>query len=424
VSFVNKFYSILFCLFTLGGFSQEGVVSEVEILGLKRTKLSFVQKLINVKEGVELDSLMIQKDIRKLNRLVAIANATYSITKTTNNNYKVVYQIEENLTIIPQANVWTVNKKLSYSVGLYEYNLLGRNIKIGGFYQNNGFDSYGASFNAPFLFSKSFGLGFSYQNWTSEEPLYFDNLVANYKYNNEFYELTGMFQLTYKNSISLGVNLFTENYAYLNGDDSINTDVVPLSLRQDKSMLKFGYVHDNLKYDYYLLSGFKSVLNVQSVATEGDYGDLFLFGLNDFLYFKRIGLKGNFATRLRFGIATNNETPFAPFALDNNLNIRGVGNTIDRGSASVVWNLEYRQTVIEKGWFVLQANAFMDAGSWRDPGGNLSDITNPDKFRVFAGGGLRFMHKRIYNAIFRVDYGYGITDKNSSGLVIGIGQYF
>ena len=73
---------------------------------------------------------------------------------------------------------------------------------------------------------------------------------------------------------------------------------------------------------------------------------------------------------------------------------------------------------------MLQTNVFMDAGSWRDPGGNLGDIVNTDKFRIYAGGGLRFMHKRIYNAIFRIDYGYGITDKNAGRIVIGIGQYF
>jgi len=420
---LNKIYIILFCLFSFGAYAQENTISEIEITGLKHTKVSFIQKLLTIQVGDDLDTLLIQKDIQRLNRLIAIANTNYLLMKKDDNTYKLTYKLEENLTIIPQANVWTVNEQFSYSVGLYEYNLLGRNIKVGGFYQDNGFDSYGASFSAPFLFSKSFGLGVSYQNWTSEEPLYFDDLVANYKYNNEFYEFTLMCQITNKNSLSLTVNLFTENYNFLSGDDSI-VNQVPLSLEQDKSMLKLGYVYDNLKYNYYLLSGFKSILNLQSVATEGNYEDLFLFGLNDFLFFKRVGLKGNLATRVRLGIASNKESPFAPFALDNNLNIRGVGNTIDRGSASVVWNLEYRQTVIEKNWFVLQTNVFMDAGSWRNPGGSLNDIADADNFRVYAGGGLRFMHKRIYNAIFRIDYGYGITDKNAGGMVIGIGQYF
>ncbi len=413
-------------MLTLSGLAQEKTITEVEVIGLKRTKLSFIEKIIEVNKGTVLDTVLIQRDIRRLKRLISIANATYLVAKNnTDSTCKVTYMVEENLTLIPQVNIWTVNDKLSYSVGLYEYNLFGKNIKFGGFYQDNGFDSYGVSFKAPYLFSKRLGIGINYQNWTSEEPLYFDDLVANYEYNNEFFEVMGRYQLTYKNSIELGANVFTENYNYLNGDNSVDTNSIPLSLEQDKSMLKFVYTHDNLKYDYYFLAGFKSILYFQSVATEGNFDDLFLIGWNDFLYFKRLGLKGNFATRIRLGVATNKESPFAPFAVDNNLNIRGVGNTIDRGSASVVWNLEYRHTVIEKNWFVLQTNLFMDAGSWRNPGGSLSDIVDEDNFRVYAGGGLRFMHKKIYNAIFRIDYGYGLTEEtNSGGIVIGIGQYF
>jgi len=315
---MNKLFSILFCLFTLISSAQNDIISEIEITGLKHTKQSFIKKILNVQRGNVLDTLSIQKDIRRLKRLMGIANAGYVITKNTDRNYKLVYQIEENLAIIPQANVWTVNEKISYSVGLYEYNLFGRNIKVGGFYQNNNFDSYGASFSAPYLFSKRLGLSLEYQNWTSQEPLYFDNLIANYKYNNEFFEVMGMYSINTRNSLALGVDLFTENYDFINGDDSLNLNELPLSLKQDKSMLKTVYTYDNLKYDYYLLSGFKSVLNLQAVATENNFDNLFLIGFNDFLFFKRFGLKGNFATRIRLGIASNIDSPFAPFAVDNN----------------------------------------------------------------------------------------------------------
>ena len=45
---------------------------------------------------------------------------------------------------------------------------------------------------------------------------------------------------------------------------------------------------------------------------------------NDFFFCKRIKSKGNWATRLKIGLATNTATPFAPFAIDNNQNIRGM----------------------------------------------------------------------------------------------------
>jgi hypothetical protein len=37
---------------------------------------------------------------------------------------------------------------------------------------------------------------------------------------------------------------------------------------------------------------------------------------------------------------------------------------------------------------------------------------------------LRFIHKKIFNAIFRIDYGFGLTQGSSRGIVFGIGQYF
>jgi hypothetical protein len=34
---------------------------------------------------------------------------------------------------------------------------------------------------------------------------------------------------------------------------------------------------------------------------------------------------------------------------------------------------------------------------------------------------VRFIHKKIFNAIFRIDYGYGVTKDATQGLVFGIG---
>ncbi len=416
------YLSILLCLLAGLCSAQEEVISKIEFEGVKNCNVSFLQKLITVQEGEVVDSLVINKDVYKLQKLVAVAKAAYLLEKV-GGGYKLTYQIEENLTLIPQFNVWTVNERLSYSLGLYEFNLFGRNIKVGGFYQNNGYDSYGGTFKAPYLFSKKWGMSAEYQNWISEEPLYFDDLVATYRYNNERVELMGMYELDEKNNFSLGGDLFKEVYEYKGGDD-LSDISAPRVLEQDKLMFKLLHTYNNLKYDYYLISGFKNIFNLQAVVTENNYDDLFLIALNDFLFFKRVGLKGNLATRIRLGIASNVDSPFAPFTLDNNLNIRGVGNTIDRGSASAVWNIEYRQAVIEKNWFVLQTNVFMDVGTWREPGGEIADAFKAENFRIYAGGGLRFMHKKIYNAIFRVDYGYGLTNENSGGIVVGIGQYF
>ncbi|WP_452221799.1 outer membrane protein assembly factor [Lacinutrix salivirga] len=417
----NIVYLIL--LFGLFSQAQDFTVLDLKVQGNKKLKSSFVKKIALVKARSVLDSTKIEEDIKVLKRLPSIAHASYQVFPVGDYTYNVVYTIEENFTIIPSANVYTTNDdEFAYRLGLYEFNLFGQNIAFGGFYQKDIYSSYAINFRAPYLFSRHLGLALNHQNLTTQEPVFFDNSIADYKYNNNSYEVLGLYQLNLKNRFELGVNYFTEDYKYKSGATS---PAVPQNLKVNKILYKFIYEYNNLDYDYQYVEGFRSIFNFQYV-TSRDQTQLpaFLIGWNDFQYFKRFGKKGNWANRLRLGVATNNDTPFAPFSVDNNLNIRGVGNTIDRGTAAIVLNTEYRYTLYEKNWFSLQGNAFIDAGSWRNPGGDFGDFAESQNLRVYPGFGLRFIHKKIFNAIFRIDYGIGITPDATQGLVFGIGQYF
>mgnify|MGYP005990088937 CR=1 FL=1 len=418
-------FYIVFSTFSTIVFSQEKIVAAIEIKGLKKTKNSFLKTLLLTKKGQILDSLQLEKDIIQLKRLPAISYAYYQVNHSHNNFYNVILNIEENFTLIPEVNIWTTtNKRFSYKVGLYDYNLLGRNITFGGFYQHNGFSTYAINFKAPQLFSKKWGLALNHQNWKSEEPLYFANNTANYLYNNVSYEILGLYQLNFKNQINFGINFFNEKYQYLSG--ATNT-TIPRSLDVDKKLLKLIYDYNGLNYFYQYIQGFKSVLYMQYVTTTNTFQNDFFIAWNDFFYFKRFGSNANWANRLRFGLSSNEKSPFAPFALDNNVNIRGVGILVDRGTGSFVLNSEYRYTIYDKKWLAIQTNFFTDFGSWRNPGGSFNDFFNKENIRIFSGLGFRFISKKMYNATFRIDYGFKIFDgKNESngGLVFGIGQYF
>lgn len=412
---------IICCCYCFAIFSQNKNVVELHFLGAKKTKVSTLKKSIETQTNKPLDSVVLTNDIIRLKRLPGISNATYQ-TKLSELGYEVVIEIEENFTLLPEANIYTTtNRRFAYRIGLADYNFLGRNMTLGGFYQQNGFDSYGVNFSAPTLFSAKWGLALNHQNWISEEPLYFNEESANYKYQNISYEVLALYAHNFKSRFQLGFNFFKEKYHYLSGSTSSE---VPTKLDVNKKLLKFIYTFDSLDYYYQFISGFKSELYAQYVTSENEYQEDFLIFWNDFFYFKRLGEKGNWANRLRVGLSSNNNTPFAPFALDNNVNLRGVGILVDRGTGSIVWNTEYRHTLYEKKWFVLQTNMFVDAGTWRQPGGSLSDFVASENVKVYSGVGLRFIHKKIFNAIFRIDYGYGLTKNASKGFVFGIGQYF
>lgn len=413
------FFLMLSCFLVNG---QNSIVAELDVKGAKRTKISFIKNFVTMKEGMPIDSLNMERDILRLKKLPSISHAYFVVLPLADENYAVQYIIEESFTLIPFANLFSSsNDDFAFRVGLQEFNAFGRNITLGGFYQFDVFNSYGISIRAPYLFSNKLGLAFNYYDFTTQEPVFFLDDTADYRYSNEGFEFLGLYEVNFQDRIELGFSLFVEDYNYLAGAKSPE---VPLTLNVGKHLFKFIYDHNSIDSFYYYLDGFRSQLNFQYVGSSDANLPEFLIGFNDFTYFKRIGNRGNWANRLRLGLASNINSPFAPFTVDNNLNIRGVGNTIDRGTGMIVLNTEYRQTLIDKNNFVLQGNFFVDGGTWRNPGGDFNDFLKAENLRIYPGVGLRFMHKRIFNAIFRIDYGCGITRDGANGIVFGIGQYF
>ncbi len=419
---MKRIIIVLVLLFHFGGIAQDALIADIKVQGNKRTKTSFIKKIAKAKKGAILDSIVLEEDIKRLKRLPSIAHAYFQVFKSDENAYNVFYTIEENFTIIPSLNIYTTNDdEFAFRVAATEFNLFGQNVAVGGFFQRDIYNSYGASIRAPYAFSNKFGFAFNHQSLTTQEPVFLEEGTADYKYTNTSYEVLGLYEINFRNRIELGVNYFNEDYEYKQG---VTNENVPRDFDVNKLLFKLIYEYNNLNYHFQYVSGLRVNSNFQYVISTEEVLPDFLIGWADFSYFKRIGKKGNWASRLRLGLATNDDSPFAPFAVDNNLNIRGVGNTIDRGTGVIVLNTEYRHTLYEKNWFILQGNAFVDGGTWRNPGGDFGDFGNSQNFRVYPGVGLRFMHKRIFNAVFRIDYGYGVTKDATNGIVFGIGQYF
>lgn len=92
------------------------------------------------------------------------------------------------------------------------------------------------------------------------------------------------------------------------------------------------------------VSGAHHETTARTVLTSGKQQPFFT-AWHDFRYYRLLGRRGNVAGRLRAGLSSNGNTPFAPFVLDSQVNIRGSGNRIDRGTAQLILNLEYRHSV-------------------------------------------------------------------------------
>ena len=193
------------------------------------------------------------------------------------------------------------------------------------------------------------------------------------------------------------IKKYIESYEKL-PDQSIPDSPGPEAFDQPKWLGKLRFHQDNINYNFHLLDGFDNNTIFETVYNTVDQNWFFIIW-NDLRYFQQIGTKSNLALRLRLGISSNQDSPFAPFVLDSNINIRGSGNRIDRGTAQAILNLEYRYDVweSERFPFVVQGVGFMDLGTWRNPGGELDDLIEADNFRPFLGGGFRLIYKNAFN---------------------------
>ncbi len=412
---------IFFLIFISKCFSQENLIEQIKFTNNKKTKSDFLSDIIVSKPKSVLDSVTIQKDLIIMTRLNGISNVTYSVTKNESNNYVLEYNIIEKLTIIPSLIIAKNIKSGSYRLGIDDYNFQGKNITFGVFYQYNEFNSFGIRYISPFLFSSKYGIEGFVQTVSSREPIFFSGQTSDYKFTNTSAEFSGIYRYDYKNNSKLGLGIFNETYKYLDGFQNLD---FPSKFNKTKFFTKFQYFHENVKYNFYHLNGLKNSFVYQNILTGSDFKNLFLIFTNDLVYYKKLETNTNWASRLRIGMSSNDFSPFSAFAIDNNLNIRGVGNLVDRGTATLVFNTEIRQTLFEKKWFALQGNAFVDSGTIRNSGENFNTLFDNKNIRVYSGLGLRFIHKNIFNAVFRIDYGFGLMPNSSKGLVFGIGQYF
>lgn len=398
-------------------------INEVSFLGNKKTKTEFLERSLNLKPNVSVTEKIIAEAIQRIKNLSSIESTFVQIDTLADNSLNIKIDIQERITALPIVNFGGIKNNLWFSIGLHESNFRKQGETALAFYQNNdGLHSGEIFYRKPNIGNRPWGFSLGVRSWTSEEPLYFTEGTFQYIYNNSGINFSLIRNLNINSSLEIGGNFFIEKYS-LSDDHSQSEVPGPMSLEIKKILSKFEWRRNFLNYDFFYLKGHESILTYQNVYGV-DFKDLFNSISLQTKYFIRPTSKLNIAFRLKMAISTNNDSPFAPFVADSHVNIRGVGNRIDRGTAQFVLNSELRSTLIHVNKWASQFILFSDTGTWRNPGGTLDDLLNPDQFKQFVGLGFRLIYRKVFGATIRVDYGVDVFNTKERGFVIGLGQYF
>lgn len=404
--------------------------------GLARTQVQYLEsqsKVLKVGSSPENLSLhlpagqnlsaTLEELQQQLINLPAIANAHYSVDSTDGHVAAVNWEIEEAQTLFPLLDLGGVQDNFYYLVGFTDFNFRGRGQSLTTFYQNiDGEHNYYLGYKNPNLKGSRWGYQVDSRRYAAVEPLFFPQAVR-YVYANLSFGAGVSYTTPNRHVFRAGLSTFNENYRKTGAEPG---SPGPEELSLNKGLLKFYHGVRNLDSHWEQLTGTANETVVQVVRTFDSEEDSFIIAWHDFRFYRMLGEATNLALRLRAGISTNLDSPFAPFVLDSQVNIRGSGNRIDRGTAQLILNLEYRLTAWKdkRDRFAVQAVGFSDLGSWRNPGGEISDIWDAQNLRHFVGGGVRLISLKAYNAVVRLDYGVDVRNSRERGFVAGFGQYF
>ena len=417
-----RFFSlIIFLLSCSAAFSQTKYqIANIKIEGLQKTKESYLRQFIESKQGKKLNKVTLEDDIQQLNRRTGVAKTIVQIDTLGSNQVNLTFKIEEQKTLIPQFGIGGIKNNFWWQVGLAEFNLGGTGkALIGSFLSNDRRPNGKIYFDNNWIKGSKWGYAVDVNRTASVEPVFFPTGTSDFDYSNTGIGLTGIYNLSFKHQFRVGANYFHERYEKVSSE----ADPGPAFLIQDKLLFSATYTFNNIGYDYFYRTGSDTKLLLQSVSTFGDETP-FLSLTYEIRKYWRLKKRANIAVRFRGAIASNSFSPFAPFVLDSRVNIRGVGNRVDRGTAQLILNLEYRHTLFHSKKHASQIVAFADSGTWRSPGGELKDLFNKNQFRQFVGGGIRWINKKVFKSVIRVDYGTDLWNLSQSGLVVGFGQYF
>ncbi len=397
-------------------------IDYIQYTGLQKTRASHIDNILKLQNGDHPTSEDIQSELQRLKNTVGIGDATVAID-TIDEKIHLNYRIEEIRTLLPIFNFGGIRDNLWFQLGFTDDNWWGKGQNLLASYQNNdGFHTGQIYFRAPRIKGGNWGYSASLSKWTSLEPLFFEEGAVDYVYENNSIALSGIKYFGDHNSLELGGNYFIEKYAKSENQELENPPG-PEALTQPKFLSKIELSQNYLNYDFFYLSGYIWQLAYQNVFNSVDNSIFNSVQFQGIKYYRPTN-KINLAFRLKLAVSTNNDTPFAPFVADSHVNLRGVGNRIDRGTAQAVLNAEYRHTIFAKKRWSSQIVVFSDIGTWRNPGGEFKDLLNPDQFRQFIGGGFRLIYQKVLNAVIRIDYGIDVFNPSQRGFVFGLGQYF
>ena len=278
--FIFKKYSfkrLLWSLFLLCEISSSNLdsqlISRIDIIGNKITKLKVIEREIEVSIGSKIDTIAINEDINRLKNLGLFQNIEWSIYQD-NNSTILRYILLEGINKIPPIllPVYSETTGWSFKGGIFYNNFQGMNRRVSTNITLGGLRSYNFGVYDPWVYGNHISIGFS-SSYDNYKHLFLDNTSVLSKYfkinfgswsNKNIKYKIGFGSLTkeFKSELDLQYNYLLSDFNFIFDTRDIYWN--PASGTNFKNYFEVKYDNNNNKKSFYVigqsLSTYKQIL--------------------------------------------------------------------------------------------------------------------------------------------------------------------
>jgi outer membrane protein assembly factor BamA len=394
-------------------------VDSLEFIGNIRTDSDVIKHISRLSKSGNITTAEISEAEKRLMR----TNLFISVSISESHGV-LTFEVEEKWTLIPYFNVSSGGDVVSIRAGLYDINLMGKYLTLGGEYH-----FYDGTHNGSLFFEKKeIGkkrLTVSGKVGQVKVPIYWfkksGDLEGGFLAQKRYASASLSIPLV-QDRLFLGGALTYNNIQYsehvsdsiieinrVNGYNFYDTTnlIAPTISLTFKKFNHYSYTYDGW--------GVSSSYSRKILVEKRDYNKIYATAQ----WYKKLPLNSNLAFNVR-GVVSDGHDFGSYSYLGGTNGVRGYSSAVFRGRVYGVANGEFRIPSLNTKWLVLQHIFFADFLTISE---RPSDMSN--NATAFGGGvGVRILSPKVHSFMIRADYGWAFGDYRSRGFYFGTSHYF
>jgi outer membrane protein assembly factor BamA len=396
--------------------AENARIERIRLNGLDRTQAYVVERELLVQPGAPFSAWALAESLQRIKNLLIFTDVRATLTYPSLETVQITIELTEKWTTLPIMGFGGGGGQEFIRLGLYDVNLFGRFLELGGRIDLAGEQTAGELwFFEPRLLGQKLKLGI---NPGIEQRVYLQrDAVGSILSEDRLrrYRLTSSLEWSVSERLLLGA-VHRVAYDELAQDAAVSNTSVSTLWQLPGLRLRLG----RLDYEEEQVAG---VLGEWAwdhgfpTSTQAEPFDQLLGKAQVFF-----ALPGfwNLGSMLQCGW-NNSESPQFQTYLGGLEQVRGFPQDIVAGNTFWQWNSELRWSGIRSDWLVVQSVLFLDAGKtaldwnalWQSAGQPIAS----------AGCGVRLISPRIYRLSVRLDYALALN-RPFRGISFGVQQFF